>query len=106
MSAVVVNDGFLPTYVSSISKKTGRAKPPKLTLEGAEIAAGKPEVTLDHLEGRAALHAPMGIPARYGNLARGYAEWVVKAAPGDEIQLTATSTKAGTVKTTITVPAE
>ena len=106
VSTVVINDGFLPTYISQIGKKTGAIKPPKLTLEGAELASGKAEVTLDHLEGRSALYAPLGIPARYGNLARGYAEWVVRASPGDEIQLTATSTKAGTVTTTITVPAE
>ena len=105
VSTVVINDGYLPTYISQIGKKTGSIKPPKLTLEGAELASGKAEVMLDHLEGRAALHAPLGIPARYGNLARGYAEWIVRAAPGDEIQLTASSTKAGTVTTTITVPA-
>ncbi len=70
------------------------------------MASGKDEVTIDHLEGRAALHAPLGIPVRYGNLARGYAEWIVRAKPGDEIRLTATSTKAGTVGTTLTVPGE
>jgi hypothetical protein len=106
VSTVVVNDGFLPTYISQIGKKTGAIKPPKLKLEGAEMASGKDEVTIEHLEGRAALHAPLGIPARYGNLARGYAEWIVRAKPGDEIRLTATSTKAGTVSTTISVPGE
>lgn len=106
VSAVLINDGYLPTYVSSIGKKNGRAKAPKLTLSGAKVATGKPEVTIDHLEGRLALHVPMGIPYRYGNLARGYAEWVVTAKAGDEIQLTATANRAGTVKTTVTVPAE
>jgi murein tripeptide amidase MpaA len=105
VSTVVINDGFLPTYISQVGKKTGVIKPPKLTLAGAEMASGKDEVTIDHLEGRAALHAPLGIPARYGNLARGYAEWIVRAQPGDEIQITATSAKAGTITTTVTVPA-
>lgn len=106
VSAVLINDGFLPTNVSAIAKMNGRAKAPKLTLEGAEVVAGKSEVTIDHLEGRMSLHLPMGIPYRYGNLARGQAEWIVKGKPGTEIQITATTTKAGKVTTSYTLPVE
>ncbi len=104
VSAVVINDGFLPTYVSSIGKKNGRAKAPKLTLKGADLVTGKDEITIDHLEGRASLHAPLGIPVRSGNLARGYAEWIVRAEAGTEIEITAASTKAGTVSASIKLP--
>lgn len=106
LRAVVVNDGFLPTYISQVGKKTGKIKPPKVTVEGAEVVQGKNEKDLDHLEGRAALYGPLGIPARSGNLARGAAEWVVRAEAGAEIHITAASTKAGTVASSIKVPAE
>ncbi len=106
VSAVIVNDGFLSTYISNVGKKTGTIKPPKVTISGAAVVQGKDEIELDHLEGRAALHTPMGIPVRSGNLARGMVEWIVRAEPGTEIQLTAASTKAGTVATQITLPAE
>lgn len=103
VSAVVKNDGFLATYVSQVGKKTGTIKQPKVTLTGVEVAAGKAEVEIDHLEGRAAHHAPLGLPPRSGNLARGYAEWVVKAKPGDEITITAAASKAGSASTSVTV---
>lgn len=106
VSAAIVNDGFLPTYISQVGKKTGKIKPPKVTIAGAEILHGKDEIDLDHLEGRAALNTPLGIPPRSGNLARGYAEWIVRAEPGSEIQLTVKSTKAGTVATSIKLPAK
>src|SRR5699024_6721287 len=76
VSAVIVNDGFLSTYISNVGKKTGTIKPPKATISGAEVMKGKDEIELDHLEGRAALHTPMGIPVRSGNLARGAVEWI------------------------------
>lgn len=103
VGAVIVNDGFLPTYISQISKKANTVKPVKLTLEGAEMAAGKNEVDLDQLEGRAVLNTPLGIPPRSGNLARGYGEWIVRAQKGTEITITATHSKAGTVKETLTI---
>lgn len=106
VGAVLVNDGFLPTYISQVAKKANLHKPVKLTLEGAEMAAGKTYVEIGHLEGRAAVHGPLGIPPRSGNLARGYAEWIVRANAGDEISITATSSKAGTVKHSLTVPEE
>lgn len=106
VSTVIINDGYLSTYISNVGKKTGTIKPPKVTISGAEVMQGKDEIELDHLEGRAALHTPMGIPVRSGNLARGAAEWIVRAEPGTEIQITAVSTKAGKVAKSITLPAE
>ena len=103
VGAVVKNDGFLATYVSQVGKKTAKIKPPKLVLTGAEIAIGKDEVEIDHLEGRAALYHPLDTPPRSGNLARGYAEWVVKAKAGDQITITGRSSKAGIASATVTV---
>lgn len=106
VSAIVVNDGFLPTYISQVGKKTSTTKPVKLTLSGAEVVSGKQDQDIGHLEGRSALFTPLGIPVRYGNLARGHAEWIVRAAPGTELEITAESSKGGTVKHTQTVPSE
>ncbi|MCO5215232.1 MAG: M14 family metallopeptidase [Thermomicrobiales bacterium] len=103
VGAVVVNDGFLPTHLSEVGKRTKTIKPPKLTLTGAEIAVGKDEVEIDHLAGRSALHTPLGTPPRSGNLARGYGEWVVKANAGDEITITAVCSKAGVATGSVTV---
>ena len=103
VGAVVKNDGFLATYVSHVGKRNGRIKPPKLTLTGADVVGGKPEQEIDHLEGRAALHRPLDLPPRSGNLARGYAEWVVRAEPGAHITVTVTSSKAGAAAASVTV---
>jgi murein tripeptide amidase MpaA len=107
VSVVVRNTGFLPTNLSETGKSVPSLKGVRVTLQlgdGAEIVSGKPEQDLGHLEGRANVHGPMGIPARYGNLARAKVEWVVRAAPGASFELIATSTKAGTVRQKGSVP--
>jgi len=108
VSVVVRNTGFLPTYLSEMGKAVPSNKGARVTLsesEEVELLVGKREQDLGHLDGRANDYAPMGIPARYGNLARAKAEWVVKAAPGTRFELVATSTKAGTVRKEGSVPA-
>ncbi len=107
VSAVVRNTGFLPTYLSEAGKAVPSNKGVRVSLasgDGVEIVSGKPEQDLGHLEGRANVYGPMGIPPRYGNLARGKAEWIVKAAPGTSLDIRATSTKAGTVHLKEVVP--
>jgi murein tripeptide amidase MpaA len=108
VSVVVQNTGFLPTYLSEVGKAIPSVKGVRVKLElphGATIEVGKPEADLGHLEGRANVFGPMGIPPRYGNLARAKAEWVVKAAPGTSFELTAHATKAGTVRQNGRIPA-
>jgi murein tripeptide amidase MpaA len=107
VSVVVRNTGFMPTYLSEAGKAVPSNKGVRVTLEpgdGVSIVVGKPEQDLGHLDGRANDFGPMGIPARYANLARAKAEWVVKAAPDASVALTATSTKAGTVRQEGRVP--
>jgi murein tripeptide amidase MpaA len=107
VSVVARNTGFLPTYLSEMGKAVPSNKGVRLTLadgEGVEIVSGKAEQDLGHLHGRANDYAPMGIPARYGNLARAKAEWVVKAAPGTRVEVVASSTKAGTIRIEGIVP--
>lgn len=100
LSAVVRNTGFLPTYLTEVGKGIATTKGVRVSLElagEAGIEVGKAEQQIGHLEGRANVYGPMGIPPRYGNLARGRVEWVVRAPETTSFTLKATSSKAGTV---------
>lgn len=106
IAAIVQNTGFLPTYLSERGKATGRIKPVRVSLgtcDGAELVSGKREQDLGHLDGRANQYGPLGYPPRWSNLSRGRAEWIVSGAPGTTIELCATTSKAGTVRTTVTL---
>ena len=68
------------------------------------LVSGKPEQEVGHLHGRANQYAPIGNLIRWSNESRGRVEWIVSGAAGTEIGLTATSSKAGTVHATVTLP--
>ena len=107
VSAVIRNDGFLPTYISEVGKGTGKIKGVKTSLElpaGVTLVSAKNEQELGHLDGRANVYGSFGWTVQYGDLTRTRAEWIVSGTPGAEISLTATTTKAGTVRTTVTLP--
>lgn len=107
LSVVVKNTGFLPTYLSEVGKTIPTVKGARVKLElgeGASVEVGKPEADLGHLDGRANVFGPMGLPPRYANLARARAEWVVRATPGTTFALLASATKAGTARQEGTIP--
>lgn len=107
VAAVIQNTGFLPTYVSERGKATGQIKPVRVSLtasDGVEIVSGKPEQDPGHLDGRANQYGSLGFPARWSNLSRGRVEWIVSGASGANIELSATSSKAGSVRATVTLP--
>lgn len=104
IAALVQNTGFLPTWISERGKATKRIKGVEITIalpEGAGLVSGNAKAEMGHLEGRANSYGPMNVPAQYGNLTRGRVEWIVSAEAGSTIELTATSTKAGTVRTSV-----
>ncbi len=98
---VVNNTGWLPTYVTkkAIERKVVRAVVAEIELpEGAKLEQGKPRLEIGQLEGRA--YKP---PSPYGwasdpTSERAKAEWVVSAAPGAVIKLTARHERAGLVR--------
>lgn len=107
VAAIVQNTGFLPTYVSERGKATGQIKPVRVSLtasDGVEIVSGKPEQELGHLDGRANQYGPLGFPPRWSNLTRGRVEWIVSGAAGTDVELTATTSKAGSIRATVTLP--
>ena len=104
VAAIIQNMGFLPTYVSEQGKATGRIKPVKLSLNlGADVRliSGKQEQEIGHLDGRANQYGSMGSTPQNGNLSRGRAEWIVSGPAGTIIELTASTSKAGTVVATV-----
>lgn len=107
VAAIVQNTGFLPTYVSERGRETGRIKPVRVSLapgDGTTIISGKPEQELGHLDGRANQYGSIGVPGQWPILSRGRVEWVISGLAGATLELTAMSSKAGTVRATITLP--
>lgn len=97
------NQGFLPTYTSKKSQERSCVKPIEVSLslpEGGSLIGGQLKQEVGHLEGRS--------NKAKKNLAQGsdyrcHVEWVLKANPGSELQITALSKRAGTVSTLLTL---
>jgi len=102
---VVQNSGWLPTYVTRMAnqKKLARGVVCEIELpEGARLETGKLREELTQLEGRA--HKPAAANTWAGSSAdetddRLKVEWVVRAAKGATLKLTARHERAGTVRT-------
>ena len=98
---VVQNTGWLPTYVTkkALEKKVVRGMVCEIELpEGASLETGKLREELGQLEGRA--YKP-SVPGIYDitdvTEDRAKVEWVVRAAKGAVVKLTARHERAGTV---------
>ena len=88
----VANTGWLPTTVTDKARKDHMVRPIVATLEGAEVLGGVARLELGQLGGR--------IGARFGHRNdgtpdRALATWVVRAAAGTAVQVTATHQRAG-----------
>ncbi|HLK59021.1 MAG TPA: carboxypeptidase, partial [Chthonomonadaceae bacterium] len=103
---VVDNTGWLPTYISkkALEKKVVRALVVELELpEGAQLQTGKTRMEVGQLEGRAYKAAsPYGWAAD-PTAERAKVEWVLRAAPGSAIKLTARHERAGILRTEATL---
>ncbi|MDB5819424.1 MAG: carboxypeptidase [Rhizobacter sp.] len=98
----VFNGGYLPAYITkrALQRKAVRGVMFEIELpEGAALVGGKPRIEGPQLEG----HAPKGslqgfAPQREITGDRAVAEWVVVAAQGTRLALTARTDRAGTVR--------
>jgi len=103
VTLVVENAGWLPTYITkkALEKKVARGVIFEIALpEGASLAAGKEREETRQLEGRA-YTAAAAYPWAIGSAsmeARVKYEWVVKAAPGTMVTVTARHDRAGRVQ--------
>lgn len=100
VTVTVQNNGFLPTYVSEQGRKVGINKPVKLELglpDGAELVAGKRELDLGHLEGRANQYESVSFYQAYPIASRALAEWVIRDSSAGTVTVKAECAKAGTI---------
>src|SRR5215207_5801798 len=92
VEAGIANTGWLPTHVSARGAKDQLTKPIVAELTGAEVVGGPARQRLGQLQGRTA--------ARFGQWHDGtpdrlLATWVVRAAAGTEVTVSAAHERAG-----------
>lgn len=98
---VLLNTGWLPTYVSEKAKerKVVRDIEVELTLpEGARIVGGEKKVSAGQLEGRALKRNMLGWQQDDSTTDRTKVEWVVEAGGGGTLVIEARHQRAGTVR--------
>ncbi len=84
VTAVISNQGYLPTYGMFRALAMGQAKSVKVCLEGGRVLSGKAKTEIGHLGGRAG-----------GGDAKAKAQWVVGATKGENLTVTAQTPRAG-----------
>ena len=96
----LANTGWLPTYVSARAKKEELVRPivAELGGEAIRVIGGPARQQLGQLEGRAALRFSS---MSDGTPDRALVTWVVEAAAGAEVTVTATHQRAGAVTASI-----
>ena len=98
---VVDNTGWLPTNISkkALERKVVRGVVAEIELpEGASLESGKARVELGQLEGRAMKGSSPSTWSADPTTERAKTEWIVRAAPGSTVKLTARHERAGTVR--------
>ena len=99
---VVENTGWLPSYVAkkALDRKVVRPVVAEITLpDGATLVTGKLREELGQLEGRSGQGAGnSGYAADTPAADRAKGEWVVRAAPGTSVTVTARHDRAGVVR--------
>lgn len=102
ITATVINEGFLPTYITNKTLSLKAVKPDSISLEGAEILNGKKSVSLGHLQGYSLAHYSGGYGASVPtSVAK--ATWLVKGNSGDTITLKAKSIRGGQAEAKVTL---
>ncbi|MDQ1532781.1 MAG: hypothetical protein QOF28_542 [Actinomycetota bacterium] len=104
----VENDGWLPTNVTEKAKEKKLVEPVHVRLalgDGVQLVSGTERVELGQLAGRSRARSML---EDFGfvndpTLDRAKAEWVVSAAAGVEIEITASHPRAGLARVTVTL---
>ncbi len=104
---VVENSGFLPTYTSAQGRTRKAARPVRVELglaEGVHLISGREKTELGHLEGRSSRLSVSAVYAASPTDNRAWTEWILRGAPGAEIQLHVLSDRAGSLRETVVLP--
>jgi len=107
VEAVVMNRGYMPTYGTRETIRLRRDKAVNVTISGAEeILKGKATEDIGHLEGFSSISAgagSSGYSTGLGEPTEKKVEWIVKAAPGTKLSITASAVRAGRATAEINV---
>jgi murein tripeptide amidase MpaA len=104
----VENDGWLPTNVTEKAKEKKLVEPVHARIalpDGVALVSGTERVEVGQLAGR---NRARSMVEDFGfvndpTLDRAKAEWIVSAAPGTELEITASHPRAGVVRATVTL---
>jgi len=97
VSAVIGNDGYLPSYLTdtAIERKVAQAVKVELKLEGAELLMGDAVADIGHLAGRNGRKYPWSPWGEPWKRTAKPVEWLVKAKPGASGKIIIQSEKGG-----------
>lgn len=106
LSAVIANEGFLPTHLTQRALEHETAGPVELELaaDGSEIVMGKTRQTLGHLAGRDQRAAPWSPWMRQWSDTTATVEWLLRGGSGSSVTVTASASKAGRQQEQLTLP--
>jgi len=103
--AVVANHGYLPTNLSDVAIENGVAKPVTVEVSGGEVLMNPVKAALGNLAGRNERLYPWSPWGQQWSANAKPTEWLVRAAAGTALTVTAISEKGGTQRRTITLGA-
>ena len=97
VSAIIANDGFLPTHLTQRALQHETASPVEIELcaEGAEILMGAARQEIGHLAGRDERAAPWSPWMRQWTHSKTKVEWLLRAPADTAVTLVASAMKAG-----------
>ena len=100
MRLVVENSGFLPTYTSAQGRTRKAARPVRVELglsDSVQLISGREKTDLGHLEGRSSRLSVSAVYAASPTDNRTWTEWILRGAPGAEMQVHILSDRAGSL---------
>lgn len=106
VTALVKNEGYLPTFLTQIALKHKTAGPVQVTLdmpEGVELIMGQARQDIGHLAGRDERVATYSPWMRQWSATTKKVEWLVRAPQGTQLNLTASAQRAGVATAGVTL---
>lgn len=106
VSALVANDGYLPTYMTQRALKHGTADEVAVSLdipEDAEIIMGEAAANIGHLAGRDERNAPWSPWLQQWSATKKRVEWLIRAPKNTAVTVTASAQRAGTKSAQVTL---
>ena len=107
VSAVVANEGFLPTHLTERSLKHGTSDSVKVSInleDEAELLMGTTTQDIGHLAGRDERTATWSPWMRQWSQTKREVEWLVRAPAGSRVEVVAAAQRAGTQRDSVTLP--